>query len=438
MHLDKAGARMADKIHDGMGVVTQHVAITQEYELSLQTVDPSVTMPYWDYTIDSMQAKMRGKVDNSIFTDSKLFSADFFGTTHGTEHYIADGRFEKQQVATTNSSDQIQSPFGYLRAPWNLNPSPYVSRYHKMCGMSIEKIYDESLKGITDLHWPTCKAHYSLTFGEDTQTWYDWVWSSSYLPHGPVHAWIGGIYGEECGSKMQALKSFMGDKDVARTSLYLFTLLKNMWRDELIEFPNYCSLDSIEDCAVVCTREDPQFYLKFKHYFANNDVRIVGGMDKHELDAVSDLALCDNTYWPGDHLEAASPVDVSFWPIHPTLDRLLQFKQLTTPFTDTTWDFSEDDDDSKSYCTTHESNHCFGHHQYDLTFWKSAYYDDEVGGYKTEYLTNGEIFRIINPNTYSAPYIYDNFEWDHCAEAGVSFKHAGYHYEGRNNEGQPM
>merc|ERR1711871_555841 len=29
MHLQKAGARKADKIHDGMGVVTQHISITQ-------------------------------------------------------------------------------------------------------------------------------------------------------------------------------------------------------------------------------------------------------------------------------------------------------------------------------------------------------------------------------------------------------------------------
>jgi hypothetical protein len=32
----------------------------------------------------------------------------------------------------------------------------------------------------------------------------------------------------------------------------------------------------------------------------------------------------------GDHLEASSAADVSFWPIHPTLERLLHYKMYTT------------------------------------------------------------------------------------------------------------
>ena len=43
-------------------------------------------------------------------------------------------------------------------------------------------------------------------------------------------------------------------------------------------------------------------------------------------------SFCDSTYYPGDHLEAASPAEASFWPIHPTLDRLLQYKALAEPF----------------------------------------------------------------------------------------------------------
>ena len=27
---------------------------------------------------------------------------------------------------------------------------------------------------------------------------YDWVWASSYTPHGPVHAWVGGVGGGGC------------------------------------------------------------------------------------------------------------------------------------------------------------------------------------------------------------------------------------------------
>ena len=50
--------------------------------------------------------------------------------------------------------------------------------------------------------------------------------------------------------------------------------------------------------------------------------------------------LCDGNGWkifPGDHLESASPSDPSFWPIHPTLERLLQAKFMSGGFLNTTW-----------------------------------------------------------------------------------------------------
>ena len=43
--------------------------------------------------------------------------------------------------------------------------------------------------------------------------------------------------------------------------------------------------------------------------------------------------VCDGDgykVFAGDHLESASAADPSFWPIHPTLDRLLQVT-LTLP-----------------------------------------------------------------------------------------------------------
>ena len=51
-HLAAAGTRNADRFHDGMGFVTQHAALTNEFELSMQSMYPSMAMPFWDYTED--------------------------------------------------------------------------------------------------------------------------------------------------------------------------------------------------------------------------------------------------------------------------------------------------------------------------------------------------------------------------------------------------
>ena len=62
-----------------------------------------------------------------------------------------------------------------------------------MCGVGPEKMYMGGLKSLTDYQWPTCASHWQLTFAYDN--FYDWVWDSSYSPHGPVHSWIGGFGG---------------------------------------------------------------------------------------------------------------------------------------------------------------------------------------------------------------------------------------------------
>ena len=68
--------------------------------------------------------------------------------------------------------------------------------------------------------------------------------------------------------------------------------------------------------------------------------------------------------------------------------------------------------------------YCEGHHPYDLTFWKTVHYDETTGTYMKHHLTNEEVRDNLLPATgnYGAPYIYNNFKWDHCENVGVYFK----------------
>ena len=54
MHLKAAGDKRLDHIHDGVGLLTQHASMSSEMELSLQSVTPTIALPYWDYTFDSV------------------------------------------------------------------------------------------------------------------------------------------------------------------------------------------------------------------------------------------------------------------------------------------------------------------------------------------------------------------------------------------------
>ena len=49
-HHFNAAWQDGDHIHEGMGFLTQHVKITNMFEAAMQAVDPSVSLPYWDFT----------------------------------------------------------------------------------------------------------------------------------------------------------------------------------------------------------------------------------------------------------------------------------------------------------------------------------------------------------------------------------------------------
>lgn len=48
----KSGADpTCDHWHDGPGFSTAHMALTLMYEQALQAVNPSIAIPYWDFTV---------------------------------------------------------------------------------------------------------------------------------------------------------------------------------------------------------------------------------------------------------------------------------------------------------------------------------------------------------------------------------------------------
>lgn len=54
-HLYGSGERDCDHWHDDAGIMTHHIGFTLKLELALQSVDPAVTIPYWEYTKDDAE-----------------------------------------------------------------------------------------------------------------------------------------------------------------------------------------------------------------------------------------------------------------------------------------------------------------------------------------------------------------------------------------------
>lgn len=80
------------QFHDGLGFLTNHGVLSNTFEASLQTVNPKLTLPYWDFTIETSSAGVSG--DNSGYqpqTNTPIFQESWFGTVDHTDDMVSSG-----------------------------------------------------------------------------------------------------------------------------------------------------------------------------------------------------------------------------------------------------------------------------------------------------------------------------------------------------------
>ena len=100
-----------------MGYIPLHLAITRQLEASLQAVDPTVALPYWEYTYDVEKLK----ANNMTFWDNwgsiELFSDEWFGRTNlDTGVLEGDSYFKNLNVsAATGNFTHVTNSYGLIR-----------------------------------------------------------------------------------------------------------------------------------------------------------------------------------------------------------------------------------------------------------------------------------------------------------------------------------
>jgi len=400
-----AGNKKGDQMHDGMGFLTQHIALTADYEVALRAVDAAVTVPYWDFTYDRqlLEEDLARPPDVKRLWELDVWKDDWFGNASGSKyHTIERGRFAFQDAGLSRAS--VSNPYGLLRSPWNMNKSPWLTRVHKLAGTSFPLTW-----------WPSCASHHSLT--HTSTTLINYTKTSLYAPHGPVHTMVGGYY--MSGDLLDRFRGILDEAAIGKFAEYLVQTPKTLYRNgdaSTVRFPEYCSADSEQtSCHMICYEDETE--IKEGHNYSGSlFTTIKRWMNDDFLDGDVFLAVLCTTPWAaGEQLESGSPADPSFWPIHPTMDRLLQYKRLARPFLDLTWNNTDD------VCQSEHSDGCKGHHSYDATSFNARLRQAD-GSYLFGSYTNGEILDATDPNDYQMDYIYDTFEWSHCDKAGWYFK----------------
>lgn len=412
-HNTLAGAKYCDHMHDGYGFLTQHAAYSRWFELILQLISPSIALPYWDYTIEGQSFSLTG--DIKVFRKSMIFDHDWFGSAEST-YEVKNGRFAYLPIKwnAKNTSDGHQSTltnaYGFLRAPWNQNNVPYVTRFNISYGVSFTAV-------------PDCESHHmALSY----TSWTRFGAEIMYNPHGPIHILIGGAGNADWKTKLEAL-----DYDLKNAMYWVpsaFSRQKNMYRKGILSCPDICSMDTpMEDCKCTCNdfnashwanktevellASEPLSLLfpdqNTQSWLYNKNGTFIGG-------EILQL-LCNQVEKSapilGDSLESASPYDPTFWPIHPTVERLFIWRMMNG-FEDTHWK-----ENSAWSVKGFKDGYCWGHNEMDVLTWPNYLYDQTgpIGPF-----TNRDVWDILNPSTQKAPYIYDNFEWVHCEQFGYN------------------
>jgi len=462
---------MCDQFHEGSGFLTHHLALSNSFEAALRAVDPSVTLPYWDFSIDGQIIEDAGKNPSYLLEFSPIFTDTWFGAVDKDDH-IKNSRWAHIAMPGLGRDDPSTTPhnsYGYFRSYWNNNNDPEVVRHmFDVCGQ------EDLQKTI-----PSCKTHYAVM---NTTRLGQFQSLSPADGHGPLHVQSGGVFGgcTEAYQKFNEKWSTYLDTDVTEAEMIkggytktqftnkwgatgqrrtmfnkaimgeYFHIYRGLWRSHmcaldgsaaLLECPESCdSSKSFEECqcSVNKLKTGETDWKNMYHCLLNSEENrgyFSAVMSEDFLQEVTHM-ISTSSVKEGEMLHSGSPADIMFWIIHPVIERLLAAKRVdttskmgTTPYVK--WSKTVDEDSSNwlSYSYYNlaagankyhpEEYTCGGHAATDFALPdKLPFTASMLASADTNHdgrVTNWEFYVGLDPNNvYGLDYVWDNFKWDHC------------------------
>lgn len=129
---------------------------------------------FQDYTIETEHLNSTSvNSSETIWTDvSPLLTETWFGTFDPDTHIVNSGRWAYFPIMkNANKFSTVFNSYKLLRAPWNQNNIPYLTRYTKVNGFDLEDL-------------PSCKDHFTILQVDDFS---EFGINIAYLPHGKIH-----------------------------------------------------------------------------------------------------------------------------------------------------------------------------------------------------------------------------------------------------------
>jgi len=419
-HLAGAGTTDCDHWHDGAGIVPHHIGITLAVEQTLQSINPAVSIVYWEYSLD-----------NYLYEDwqqSPVFNSDWFGENmpRNEMHEVSEGMWSKinipdgssytnWDISSSGSLNPFVNSYGQLRSPWNNNPSQKITRYNSTYGSST---YSST---------PACFTLNKCYSSSKLSDMNDCINGAT---HGPVHIIIGGAWDKEDNFYDPLYDTDLAFLDSTKRVLFF----KMMWRQGYTRCPITCTVGTPCLCAV------PSVFLeKVGPYKILEDIGFFDYYSSYETSDIATLTLIvrrlEDPGAVGEMLTSSASFDPTFWPLHGTIERILGLKRIQLKLGkvefDETWGYPTStkeialrgrcdwsvvksaEDLTLPVCSTEAV--CWGHQADDRL---------EFGNFlnKNDHYTNSEFYTFVDPWNEDLPYIYDTYDFEYCETyADISF-----------------
>ena len=422
-HNNLAGEVGCDHLHDGMGFVPAHVSVNRLLEASLQSVDASVSLPYWEYTIDVEEVIANKNGDFSKEWRTRLaFTDKWFGDASVVSGHVTTGTFANFRLTANEYTTQTNG-YGLIRSPWNNLKDPRFARYFGGGGDTDEppNIFVESDQMSTCANLQETLTTLSLTLGAFNG-------AAAGQAHGPIHMFTGGQSGTPgLVKKMTEIGFKASGKDHNQFwgsgVTFFFANIKSLYRYGLWHCASGCDETTAqEDCSCTCdTAEIMASDAKTDLLDSYSSMWSSQGMDGDAtLEKMLDL-MCgfgksgdgnkgSGGISMGDHASSGAASDPSFWILHGAVERWLALMRMQDRFESEDWDTPVFDSNVHPYLES-----CVGHAKDDTLVF---------GDIDGSSFTNGQYYDYLSPKEPNTPYVYDNFEWKHCAALGYGIKSA--------------
>lgn len=361
--------------------------------------------------------------------------------------FSADNDMSKWYQIMTAS--HMSSPYGLMRAPWNYNPSPYLTRYNNINLVeSLETVNDDVL---TYYRGVSCDDYSKFTKQMVDQTMATYLLGVEDSTHGNFHFTVAGAGGDFANSQNDILRSKYGfdDNDIVNLAKASQTFFKYYVTigivnkvesiDEYNALPIYCTgvtpvtSDSGEitypnpgdsngpSCYVnpALSSSDDGLNSVMNNYFRNwqDDNPEMVTRDKitslsyeDKLEVVN--MLVGRFLFDGDMAGSGAAIDPLFWVAHGAVDRLFQKVMLSNWLSDS------------DYPLVSEFNkRCSGHIYNGTKPWLDGYQFVDPSYTATE-ITNNEFLNVLNPlsdqHRDMLDSVYDHSNWlSMCSMDGI-------------------